>query len=402
MSFVLFFAVFIGLFLVCLAGYRLISFVFKNYFPITDTTRYQIAQLSAIGWMVVLLGAIMCIPDTFWTAPIGVIGVLACALGWAFVLIRGSTFKTAGPILFALCFISSYMCPVGAENTPSLPVVTHLLTALFGTITVALFTWLDRVPSFNVNATAGFLMLLGVMSLLFHTTVPWLAVLGAFLWITAVPLNAFIGPEFKGRGAFGGVLFLWGFLLMTLAINGFTASAIVAGGYYLFEGMFAVLTSIITAKRIVAPDVPFLTERVAVRFPNDKKLTQFILLRSLLFAGIGVVFAVSSVQMYVWGYLVCLGIVAVDLYRRLNNWGQPKVRFKDLFFDMKQGVRALAKEVTNIPLKEKTGTLKSAPKLKKNGSHPKKTSVSTVQKQKTNMGKGRHKKETARTRKKRI
>lgn len=399
MSFVLFFAVFIGLFLMCLTGYRLISFVFKKYFPITDTIRYQIAQLSAIGWMVLLLGIIMCLPNTFWTAPLGLIGVLACALGWAFVLIRGGCFKTSWPILFILCFIASYLCPVGAENISSLSIVTHLLTAVFGTMMVALFTWLDRVPSFNVNATVGFLMLIGVMSLLFHTTVPWLAVLGAFLWVTAIPLNAFIGPELKGRGAFAGVLFLWGFLLMTLAINGFASSAVVAGGYYLFEGMFSVLASIITAKRIAGADVPFLTERVAMAFPNDKKLTQFILFRSLLFAGIGVVFAVSSIQTYAWGYLVCLGIVAVDLYRRLNNWGQPKIRFKDLFSDMKQGVRALAKEATHLPLKKKNAST-SASQLKKNVKRTKKAFGSIAKKQKTN--KGRASKGNVRSRKKRL
>ncbi len=369
MSFVMFFAVLGGLFLISMVGYRVV-FHLTHAKTAIQTGNVSVVLSATMALPLVLWGGALIIPTVWWQAPLGtVLTAVVCAGAWGIVQMRELPIKTRALVLFGLSFAAAWGITVPPDSFLGSvsPVVVHAFMAVVATVFIGMFVWLDRIPGFNVNATAGFLLLMTVMGAFFHKIPSWTVAAAAFLWILAVPLNVFVGIHGPARCIFGIVGFLWGFLLMVLTVYGLTGAGFVTAGYYVFEVVFVVLFTAITARRLAMLSDSFLTEQAMQAYPNDPKLSRFIMMRSLLFGAIGIVFAVTSFQTGVLVYTVCLGIMCVDLYRRLADWGAPKVRLRDLFSDMKNGVRALVQEAGRLPLKQRAskGAVKSVVLKKK-------------------------------------
>ena len=71
--------------------------------------------------------------------------------------------------------------------------------------------------------------------------------------------------------------------------------------------------------------------------------------------------------------MICHGVVVLGFWMRLRNWGQAQPRLRDLWGDLKQGLREVKKEMTTVPLKkEAVKKTMSSKKVSKRSTHRKK------------------------------
>lgn len=375
MSAWIFFVIVAGLFVTGIFAFHLLFRCFLKQYDLQEISSCIKPHLAFAGLVLLLIGAGMgsavfvSFEENelfgFGTKSLVIAFIAACL--WSVGENMGLSGWKRALFLYGLCLIGVFGMPVADTflfmSVPA-PVVC-LLGALFWMIFVLAFQRLDKIPGFSINGALSFFIFTVFLSF-FFAQMPFLFGLASVaLFVLSISTNAFFNQpatQVFRRLPCAPIGFLWGFFLTYEAVNGAAFGAIITTGYYIFEFVQAMCWSIWRTHRVSPLSSPFLTELVVKENASDSQISRFIAMRSALFGALGIIATIAGGIIGWWEYSVFFIIIFVDMYRRLSDWNAPQVRLRDLFTDLKSGVRELGSEFKKLSLKNE---IEQSDKVKK-------------------------------------
>ncbi len=371
---------FIGMCVTCLAAFGLLMAVLKGLsFFLTQridkgyelsVSTFLFGSGSLFGLVFFLIMGIILYP---FSAPgaIQIMGVSGLALGTIFldkdILVKKSYRLTW---LFLLCLCGSLLAPQTAAfwGLPFSWVLYVPLAAVWMGF-ILLMTLFDRI------VLAGFLSLSALIGGIVLASSDAFSMLpNAFNMAFIILLFLLLGLVYYlknnqcyllGKPAVYFTSYLIGYVGIVFTAAGKGAFVPVFVSYELFELVIALGANFWVYKRFFPLETPFMLETALMKNIAPDKLLRSVFWWCLMFALLGVV-SVNSLSAYRVAPFVLAAMFLSLVYIRLKDWGKPKVRYRDLFSDLKKGYRALKEEALNpkVPLKKKTETPKNTKKKK--------------------------------------
>ena len=255
--------------------------------------------------------------------------------------------------LFVVSMISVFMIPSDMPLFQQLiPCFVYPLLGLSLYLIIRVFMIMDRVQSLSLItifmhgllyffvARSGFFQL-DISSTIFYIMLVSLTVIQAS--------KALENSDELGQYAASVTGFVWGFLGIYVMAKGSVFAPFILLSYDFFEILLAVVMTLITTHRFYPIAVPFLVEQAVATGKETQKINRYLFLMS-----VGLVFAAYVVikeKTLISPASILVLFILMAMYMRLKNWGKPKVSFKDLKSDLKQGLSDLKAQLTHIPLK---------------------------------------------------
>ena len=252
-----------------------------------------------------------------------------------------------------VCGASTLLLPTNMPLFKTLGEIwTYPVLAISLYIMMRLFMMMDRVPWFS-NLT---LMAQGILVLfLFQKDIlpgnlahPLFYAFVATVAISQT-VKVYFGQPILGDCASSVAGFILGYLWTFIIAMGYWALPSVLFSYSATEVVLSCVLSWIAARRICAPTTPYFIEQAFDTELNTKRL-----IRSLFFVLVLLsFFSLANLGPGVWPEVfILLAIFLCAVCVQFKRWAIPKVRFRDLGSDLKQGFSELKKEMMTIPLKK--------------------------------------------------
>lgn len=258
--------------------------------------------------------------------------------------------------IWVLCFIGAFLLPSGVSflSDPLIGVFYCFIASVFWVMFIGMMTVLDRIPLFSFLSFVALYLGGAFISADFLQTLP-AAFHNPFIFslVLFVCITYFLKKE--DVFSFGKPLvflfsYLIGFAGVCLAAMGKTIYLPVFIGYELMEITLALLINFYLYRRFVPIQVPFLAEKALMKNVLVSKVLQKIFMFCFVLASLAALCVYGSGNYVLLAYIF-LVIILYNAYLNLSSWGEEKVRFRDIFKDVKAGVLALKKQMMTVPLK---------------------------------------------------
>ena len=257
--------------------------------------------------------------------------------------------------LLAVCVIPCFILPtdwalfktLGAEwSYPVLAVSLYVM--------MRLFIIMDRVPWFsNLTLLAQGILILFLIQRNILPSIVSYPLFFAFVATIAVAqtVKVYFGEPVLGEFAATITGFVLGYLWTFVAAQGYWGIPAILYSYSALEILISFVVSCVIARRFSAPIAPFFVEQAFETGINSRRLVRAVLLLLIFLSLLGL----ASLSPNIWSNIVIL--LSIGLFAtcfQFRRWAVPKVRFRDLGSDLKQGLTELKKEMMTLPLKKDT------------------------------------------------
>jgi len=286
-----------------------------------------------------------------WLFPFAGLAVL-CAL-LALQLRATGVLKEVGLVLVSLG--SCYLLPTDGALFKSLGADwAYPVLAVSLYVMMHLFIMMDRVPWFsNLTLMAqGILILFLIQRNILPAEVSY-PLFFAFVATIAVAqtVKVYFGVPVLGDFAATIAGFVLGYLWTFVISQGFWGIPPVLYSYAALEVCISFICSCVAAKRLAYPIAPFFVEQAMDTGLNPNRLIRAVFF-VLVFLSL---LALANLTPDIWqSVLVLLGIGLFATCFQFKRWSVPRVRFRDLGSDLKQGFSELKNEMMTVPLKKNT------------------------------------------------
>ena len=277
-------------------------------------------------------------PSAFGFLCVYLASILSCLIVIGFFKKHSVRTQLLG--LTLLCFIGTFFLPCSVLVQGLVGLGVQFLITLFWMLFLYAFIQVDRVPFLSAWLSLGYMVFALLMfdSHAEGSISNFAVILLSFSLGIVFYLRTVIAPRL-GVTASIFIGFLWGFFASYPMAIGHYATSLYAGGYLFLEVAYATLFTLILTKTIFPIQAPFLIERALLTEVKQDKALQFVMLMNIVLCWMGF-FQIRSVA----SFSMRLGMLAFVLFfiaYKLLQWGKKRVRFRDLFSDVKQGMREL-------------------------------------------------------------
>ena len=338
-------------FLTCIIATSVLSFVLTYFLYNPNKLPTQIRDLSNkcgisvigaifFGWTLVELASYPNEwPNTF--SPFGVFPFLIAALALSLYSIEKCVINRFW-IYLLITLISSQFFPEDVSVCQGLlPIeLERLCLAIIWALFIHLYTTMDKVESMTLIQTQalciGFTFLFPIYPNLFPINFAYYpililaALLGFLFYKKSFP---FLQLGKTGSAPLG---FLMGFFFILMADKGMWLAFIVMPSYYYFEWIYSFIYRLKNKTVQLPIKYTFYISHVIQNHLNGVGIMSFLMKRMIILALLGIL-----IQDFIIIAAVALVILYLDLITRLNTWGEPKPRLRDVFSDVKQATSIL-------------------------------------------------------------
>lgn len=258
---------------------------------------------------------------------------------------------------FGICFLSTYFLPSHLfPDSYTLAFFMHLKLAAVWVVLMWIFTKMDRVPFFSMIFTTSIVLCLFLLSGFFDVLPQAFGYLGLTLLIMQMGANMYLKKRFLPRLGVSGAGFVgyfMGFFVIYLMAMGYTTAAVILYAYPAMELVLALGASF-GLYQVISLRPAFLVEQALAKNIVPTKVLQSLMVWGILMAALATLSVVSS-HTGTYVYYIALVIILVNIYIRLNDWGIPRPRLRDVGHDLKEGLKEAKKEWMTLsvqPVKE--------------------------------------------------
>ncbi len=268
----------------------------------------------------------------------------------------GFSKKSGLILLFLLCFLGSLLLP------PPSFFVEHDLSILWYPIAAIgwfLFIFLMRI--FEKIPFMGMILFFSLFLGFFFvfSKIPdlhYVILLFVVLLLASTVYLKVSGFFLLGSSVTSYLAYIAGFFCVWIASLGGCVALPIFLAYPLMEVLIVIVLSLLSIRKQVVFGDSFLIERALRLSTTPQKVLSYVFFMNLLFVSLGALSTKQNVPLLP-AYLAT-GIFLTDIFVRLRSSGKPQVRFKDVFSDLKEGMRVLREEMAHIPLKTENKNLK--------------------------------------------
>ncbi len=279
------------------------------------------------------------------------------AMGLVVMVLKDMTvtalFRALG--LMGICLVSSYFLPSTVSIADGVwGVLTHIGLALAWAVLVWLFVQMDRVPFLSMALSLVFAVFYFLLSGLLRVFEPVFGYLSVTLVVVLLGINSYLKkghyPKL-GEVAATFVGFIWGAMAVYVMASGHTTAIVVLYAYPIMEVCLSTMASIALYQRFV-PVYPFLIEQVIATKPRPEAALKFIMRWEFLIACLAILAVLNDAFSAVSFYVVVI-FLCINIYMRLKSWGEPAVRLRDVFKDVKDGMAQIKSEIKKMSENQK-------------------------------------------------
>lgn len=281
------------------------------------------------------------------------------AMGLILMVLFDCRLPVKGYVLssFVLCFVSTYFFPslsVGHE------ILTQILVRLGLTVGWMMLIWvfvqMDKVPFFSMTFSIAFALFYFLMANVSHK-VPDIFSVFALLFLSAqVGINWYLKRlQMPVLGRIAGVFagFVWGGLTIYVVGQGYITQAVLLYAYPMMEVLWSTIVCISLYQRF-EPAYPYMVQMALSKNIQPDKVLKSVTKWMCVMACLAYLSVVnvnlSEISFYVAGL-----ILMMNACMRLTSWGQwgaKGPRLRDMFKDLKAGLKQAKDELSKLPLKE--------------------------------------------------
>ena len=279
------------------------------------------------------------------------------AMGLVVMVLKDMTLTALshGLGLLAICLVSSYFLPSSVSIADGLGgILTHIGLAIAWAIVTWLFVQMDRVPFLSMALSLVFAVFYFLLSALLNIFEPAFGYLSVTLVVVLLGVNSYLKkghyPKL-GKVAAAFVGFIWGAMAVYVMALGHITAVVVLYSYPIMEVFLSVMASVALYQRFV-PVYPFLIEQVIANKPQPEAALKFIMRWDFLIACLAVL-AVLNKDFAISSFYVAVILLSINIYMRLKSWGEPTVRLRDVFKDVKEGVSQVKSEIKKMAENQK-------------------------------------------------
>lgn len=333
-------------FLSCLVTTGILSFVFTyflynpNKLPtqIKDmSNKCGIAVIGAVffGWSLLELASWPNEwPNTL--SPFGIFPFLIAALSLSLYSIEKGIINRFWIYLFVTLISSQFLPADILVFQGLLPIgLDRLCLSVVWAGFVHLYTTMDKVDSMTLAQTQALCIGFAFLSPLYPALFPLSLTYYPILMLAALLGFLFYKKTFPhlqlGKAGSAPLGFLMGFFFIMMAGKGMWLAFFVMPSYYYFEWLSSLIYRIRHRSQQLPIKYTFYVTRVIQNHLNAVGIMPFLMKRMIILALLGIL-----VQDFVWVAVVALIVLYLDLVTRLNTWGEPKPRLRDVFSDIKK------------------------------------------------------------------
>ncbi len=370
---------FIGMCAVCAVAFAVLTGAFNGlsfFFTKRIKNGYQLALPTFLFGTAMLFAIVsFCTFGVFlfpFQTPLSlrIMGVAALAVGTLFLTEPVTQKKThRNGLLFLLCLTGTALIPPTAPlwDLPFGWALCFPLALVWMGFMVMINT-LDRVTLLGFlslsSLTIGMALLASPAFLFFPSEFNAVFLSLLFLLLGLIYYLKNNGCFILGQPVVFFISYLLGYMGIQLFALGKGVYAPIFVAYELFEILFAMGANFWLYKKLTPIQVPFFIERALATGIAPGKALRRVFMWCLVFAALGLMIVRMPTSHAVSFYLLTAFMLTVP-YMQLKDWGRPKVRFRDLFSDIKQGVKvgidSFKEELNETTLKKQGKT----PKKKK-------------------------------------
>lgn len=280
-------------------------------------------------------------------------------LGLAIPLLNeqiGFSKKNGFTLLFLLCLLGALLLPPPSFFIEhDLSIVWYPFAAIGWFLFVFLMRIFERIPFMGMilffSLFLGFFFVFSKIPDL-HYVILLFVVL---LLVSTVYLKV-SGFLFLGSSVTSYLAYITGFFCVWIASSGGFSALPIFLAYPLMEVLIVIILSLISIRKQVVFGDSFLIERALRLSAMPQKVLSYVFFMNLLFVSLGALSTKQNVPLLP-AYLAT-GIFLTDIFVRLRSSGKPQVGFKEVFSDLKEGLKVLRQEMTHVPLKKENKNLK--------------------------------------------
>lgn len=333
-------------FLSCLVTTGILSFVFTYFLYNPTKLPTQIKDMSnkcgvAVIGAVFLGWTLLEIttgpnewPNTL--SPFGIFPFLVAAVALSLYSIEKGPLNRFWVYLFVTLLCSQFLPADLLVFQGLLPIgLDRLCLSVVWAGFIHLYTTMDKVDSMTLVQTQalciGFVFLAPIYPVLFDIS---------FAYYPLLILAALLGFMFYkktfpylqlGKTGSAPLGFLMGFFFIMMAGKGMRLAFFVMPSYYYFEWVSSLIYRFKHPTQHLPIKYTFYVTRVIQNHLNAVGIMPFLMKRMIILALLGIL-----IQGYIWVAIVAMIVLYLDLVTRLNAWGEPKPRLKDVFSDVKK------------------------------------------------------------------
>lgn len=253
-----------------------------------------------------------------------------------------------------VCFLSTYFfVPLPLfEVTGIHNIIIHLIMGGVWAVFIWLFVSLDRTVFLSMTISIGFTVFYYLLSSMAFGILPSeMGYLAFILLIVQVGVLSYL-KQLKcpvlGRGAALFVGFIWGGLAVYVMGLGYAVPVSILYAYPIMEVVLSTLGGIIFYRQ-VRPACPFVVEQALAKNIKPDKVLHSVMWWSLLLGVFASLSITNKLGTSVSMFYICTGVILLNIYMRLNAWGDPKPRLRDVWGDTKKGLEEAKTQWNALP-----------------------------------------------------
>ena len=223
-------------------------------------------------------------------------------------------------------------------------ILDRLLVAVLWAAFMHIYATMDKIDGMTIIQTET--LCLGFTCLPFFYFYLYPISFAAYPLLIIAALIGFIRYKKKfpylllGKTGAAPLGYLMGLFLILMAGKGMWLSVFIMPAYYYFEILYSAFYRFIHRKQPEPIIFSFFISHVIRNHLNAVGIMPFIMRRMFILTFLGILF-VNYQPEYVIAILAGTFIVFVDMINKLENWGEPKPRLRDLFSDIKNGTKTM-------------------------------------------------------------
>lgn len=256
-----------------------------------------------------------------------------------------------------LCFVCTYFLP-------TMPMIGDGIGGIFWRFALAIgwsfalwvFLKMDRIPFFSMTFSIAFAFFYFLLANVSHRVPDIFSILALLLLSIQVGVNWYlkgVSLPVLGRVAGAFVGFIWGGLTIYVVAKGYVTQALILYAYPMMEVLWALLVCVAVSQRF-EPAYPYMIEQALSKNIQPDKVLKNVTKWLVVMACLAYL-SVVNVNLSTGVFYVCAGILMINACMRLTSWGQwgaKGPRWRDMFKDLKSGLKQAKEELSKLPLKE--------------------------------------------------
>ena len=252
---------------------------------------------------------------------------------------------------------------------PFVPVKTLIFPGVLGYLTypilgvsiyliMTIFTLLDRISWLSILTFLAQGLLFYLLRLFPSSVMEFLFYEFVIVMTIGQSLNIIVGRVVLGDFLAPVVGFFLGYAWTFVMVQGYLLAPVMGFSYHILELAIAIVATFMATNHFWPVSAPYLMDKAIEN--NPKKAIRYIFFVLVILGAFTFLYTRQGIT---YGFLMVFLVFLFSVYWMLKQWGTPRPSFRDLAKDIKDGLGALKKEITTIPLKEES--VQKQPEVKK-------------------------------------